>query len=150
MIRASAKERFMKDSKRFPADAVYSTQRGIVLIEALIAILLFSIGILGIVGLQATMIKGSNEGRMRADASYLAQQRIAALWAANDSDLANFVADDVDISAESGLPSATMSTVRGDPVYCPGDLNCFEVIIKWQTHDGTPHKVITETHLNPK
>jgi type IV pilus assembly protein PilV len=56
-------------------------QQGVVLLEALIAILIFSLGILGVVGLQAVMIKNSADARFRSDASVIAQQRIGQLWA---------------------------------------------------------------------
>lgn len=55
-------------------------QRGVMLIEALIAILIFSVGILGIVGLQASAVKQSTEARYRAEAAHLAQQLLGAMW----------------------------------------------------------------------
>ncbi|MFI4927016.1 MAG: hypothetical protein ACHP7E_04930, partial [Burkholderiales bacterium] len=50
------------------------------LIEAVIAILIFSIGILGIVGLQATAIQQSSDARYRAQAAELAQQLLGQMW----------------------------------------------------------------------
>ncbi|MBK7563539.1 MAG: prepilin-type cleavage/methylation domain-containing protein [Propionivibrio sp.] len=57
-----------------------ASQQGVVLLESLIAILIFSLGVLGIVGLQAAMIKSTSEAKYRADASYIAQQRIGQMW----------------------------------------------------------------------
>jgi type IV pilus assembly protein PilV len=56
-------------------------QQGVVLLEALIALLIFSFGILGIVGLQSAMIKGAGQAKYRTDASYIAQRRISMMWA---------------------------------------------------------------------
>ena len=56
-------------------------QSGVVLLEALIAILLFSMGVLAIVGLQATMVKNVADSKYRAEAGYLAQQKIGEMWA---------------------------------------------------------------------
>ena len=53
-----------------------STQQGVVLLEAMIAILIFSVGVLAIVGLQAAMIKNTSESKYRADASYIAQHQL--------------------------------------------------------------------------
>ena len=53
---------------------------GFVLIEALIAILIFSIGVLGIVGLQATAVQQSSDARYRAQAAELAQQLLGQMW----------------------------------------------------------------------
>jgi type IV pilus assembly protein PilV len=55
--------------------------RGFMLIEALVALLIFAFGVLGIVGLQASMTKAQTQSRFRADASILAQQAIGAMWA---------------------------------------------------------------------
>lgn len=56
-------------------------QRGSMLLEGLIAILIFSMGILAIVGMQAAAIKNSTDAKDRADASYLANQIIGQMWA---------------------------------------------------------------------
>jgi type IV pilus assembly protein PilV len=55
-------------------------QGGSMLLEGLIAILLFSIGILAIVGLQAASIKISGDAKFRSDASLLANQLIGQMW----------------------------------------------------------------------
>jgi len=55
-------------------------QRGMMLIEALIAILIFSIGILGIVGLQATAVQQSSDARYRSQAAELAQRLLGRMW----------------------------------------------------------------------
>jgi type IV pilus assembly protein PilV len=54
---------------------------GIALIEALVGILIFAMGVLGIVGLQAAMTKAQTSGKFRGDASYLANGLIGAMWA---------------------------------------------------------------------
>ena len=58
-------------------------QRGVMLLEALIAILIFSVGVLGLVGLQATAVKQSTDARMRSEAALLADQLIGRMWADN-------------------------------------------------------------------
>jgi type IV pilus assembly protein PilV len=56
------------------------TQAGVMLIEALIGILIFSIGILALIGMQATAIKNTTDARYRSEASYLASQVIGKMW----------------------------------------------------------------------
>jgi type IV pilus assembly protein PilV len=58
-------------------------QSGVMLIEALIALLIFSIGILGIVGLQASAAKASGDAKYRSDASLLANELIGRMWASD-------------------------------------------------------------------
>lgn len=55
-------------------------QSGILLLEALIAILIFSIGVLAIVALYANAAKLSGDAKYRSDASLLANQLIAEMW----------------------------------------------------------------------
>lgn len=56
-------------------------QRGFVLLEALVALMIFAFGVLALVGLQAAMTKSQTASKFRADAGYLAQQLIGAMWA---------------------------------------------------------------------
>jgi type IV pilus assembly protein PilV len=56
-------------------------QRGVMLIEALVAIAVFSIGVLGLIGLQSAAIKNTDEARQRAAAAFYANQIIGSMWA---------------------------------------------------------------------
>jgi type IV pilus assembly protein PilV len=58
-------------------------QSGIMLIEALIAILIFSIGVLGVVGIQASAIAASRDAKFRTDAGLLANELIGQMWSGN-------------------------------------------------------------------
>lgn len=55
-------------------------QQGVMLLEALIAILIFSIGILAIVGMQATAVRTVTESRSRAEAALYANQLLGQIW----------------------------------------------------------------------
>lgn len=66
-------------SKRFVP--VKRNQRGIILLEGLIAILIFSLGILALVGMQATTLNHSSQTKYRLEASFLANKLIGKLWA---------------------------------------------------------------------
>lgn len=58
-------------------------QAGAMLLEALIAILIFSMGILAIVGLQAAALKNANDAMYRTNASLLANELIGRMWVSN-------------------------------------------------------------------
>lgn len=62
-------------------DAGPDRQSGSVILEALIAILIFSVGILAMVGMQATAISNVSDAKYRADAGFLADQIIGVMWA---------------------------------------------------------------------
>jgi type IV pilus assembly protein PilV len=57
-----------------------TAQAGAALLEALIAILIFSIGILAAVGMQAAAIKNVTDSKYRTQASFLANRLIAQMW----------------------------------------------------------------------
>ncbi|CAN1531808.1 PilV Tfp pilus assembly protein PilV [Methylophilaceae bacterium] len=58
-----------------------TTQQGAILLESLIAMLIFSMGILALVGLQAAMVSNTSDAKYRSLASHLAQQKLGELWA---------------------------------------------------------------------
>ena len=70
--------------------AARSGQRGIIIVEVLLAIVIFSFGILGVIHLQATAIKLNADSKLRSDASYLAGQIISQMWI-DRSNLADYV-----------------------------------------------------------
>lgn len=58
-------------------------QAGIMLLEGLIAILVFSLGILALVGMQGVAVKQVTDAKYRSDASLLASQLIGTMWVSN-------------------------------------------------------------------
>ena len=62
-------------------------QSGAYLLEALIGILIFSLGILGIVGLQAMSLRNTSDASLRAEAVFAANQLIGQMWADDESQL---------------------------------------------------------------
>ena len=57
-----------------------NAQSGVMLLEALIGILIFSLGILAMVGLQAMSLRLATDSRDRAEAANLATQLIGQMW----------------------------------------------------------------------
>ncbi len=83
-------------------------QGGVALLEALIAIVIFSLGILGLIGLQANATRSTTQAKFRVDAAQVATQRIAATWL-DQANLAGYNEANTDIS--DILPSGTRTTV---------------------------------------
>lgn len=111
-----------------------SSQQGVVIIEAMIAILIFSVGVLGIVGMQASMIKNTSESQYRSEASYLAQQQIGVLWTSPDSLPADGSVTNIDVSSQ--LPQGAMTVTRSGDQYT--------VTITWrQAGQETTHQYRT-------
>jgi type IV pilus assembly protein PilV len=93
---------------------VKRTQRGVMILEAMIAILIFSLGILALMALQAAAIRLSGDAKGRTDAAFLADRLIGEMWLVDQTTLATF-AHNPTPSADPCLPSggaasATIST----------------------------------------
>jgi type IV pilus assembly protein PilV len=139
-------------------------QAGSVLLEALIAILIFSIGILALVGMQATAINSVSDAKYRSTAGFLADQIVGSIWAtrqgtiiANASNVMVATPDPLFAcnpctttngnaytrawvaSGVSQLPTGTGSIIVSAPVVT--------VTLTWQPpkHDSSPG-VVTHRH----
>jgi len=124
-------------------------QRGVLLLEALIGILLFSIGILAVVALQASATKAVAQAKFRSDASLLADQIIGQIWA-NRTNAAAYVypvgSPPADLAAwvnqvKARLPNAAVyqpvvaiapTTYAGPPAYTAYQVT---VTLSWQMPD---------------
>jgi Tfp pilus assembly protein PilV len=62
-------------------------QTGAYLLEALIGILIFALGVLGIVGLQAASLRTTTDSAMRAEAVFAANQLLGQMWTDDESNL---------------------------------------------------------------
>lgn len=55
-------------------------RRGFAMLEALVALLICAMGVLGVVGLQGAMTRAQTSATFRAEASFLAQQLLGEMW----------------------------------------------------------------------
>lgn len=126
-------------------------QKGVVLLEGLIAILIFSMGILAIVGLQAAATRASTDARYRAEAALYVNEIIGEMWVADKTNLAGLYATGnskfntwltkVNTSARS-LPnaSADISVNAG---------NLVTVSLMWSApQDPTPRRYVAMAQIN--
>lgn len=58
-------------------------QSGVMLLEVLISLLIFALGVLGLVGLQANAVKQSGQSKYRTDATLLANELVGQMWLSN-------------------------------------------------------------------
>ncbi len=91
------------------------SQKGAVLLEALIAVVIFSFGVLALAGLQSAMVKNTSNAKYRADATFLAQQKLGEIWAnaKNLTGIADYVVTDEYVSLlPEGKRTVTVSPER--------------------------------------
>jgi type IV pilus assembly protein PilV len=113
-----------------------SLQEGVVIIEALIAILIFSMGVLALVGLQAAMIKNTSENKFRSDASFLAQERLGQLWA-----------DPENLANNAGVTDVSNILPNGTTTVVVGSRGLVTVTVNWQEPGGDAHRYETSTYI---
>lgn len=65
-------------------------QHGFSLVEVLVAIVVFSMGVLGLMKLQATAVRMATDARQRAEATFLADQLLARMLISDPSTAASF------------------------------------------------------------
>lgn len=121
--------------------------RGYVLLEALVALLIFSLGVLGMIGFQAASTKIATDSRFRTEAALLADELLAKMTM---SDLATVQSDYAQKGSKfqawyndrvlggSYLPNATVSIDWTSPSYTKQTLVAV-VTIEW-TMPGTTSK----------
>ncbi len=120
------------------ASRVRPRQGGFTLIEVLVVLLLFSVGLLGLVGLQAKAMQISTSGEDSTRAALLANEMASAMWAANSvTDGAATAAawnTRVGNTAAGGLPNGVGTAVV---------TNCVATItVTWRA----PQEPVTATH----
>ncbi|ENO80406.1 type IV pilus modification protein PilV [Thauera sp. 63] len=87
-------------------------QWGMALLEALIALLIFSIAVLGLVGIQANMVTNTTEAQFRSIATYIAQQKIGRIWAnPSETERAGLIAEETVQAIDQSLLPSGFSTV---------------------------------------
>ena len=123
---------------KFPKTGI-SSQEGVVLLEALIAIVLFSVGILALAGLQTAMIKNTDDAKYRAEASFIAQQKLSEIWLNTDGN-ANLAGYAVVDEAVAQLPDGKATVaVAADRVVT--------VTVNWTMPGGDEHTYFANARI---
>lgn len=68
---------------------IRTVQQGVILLEALIGILIFSIGVLSLVAMQSVAIRSVSNAQYRAEAAFLANEILGQIWVDRGVGLAN-------------------------------------------------------------
>jgi type IV pilus assembly protein PilV len=141
-------------------------QAGVMLLEALIAILIFSVGILAIVGMQATAVQDLGEAKYRTQAAFLANRVIAQMWGGIGNVAANVQTNLAPYTyGGSGAVPAVISdwvtTVNGSlpgassfpPIIKVNADNSVVVTVRWQAsrdkaNGAQPHSYQTIAYIN--
>ena len=129
---------FIRNAKAIKSVGNLKSEQGVVLIEVMIAILIFSMGILAVAGLQAAMVKNTSDSKYRADASFIAQQSLGKMWA-DPTHLSVYAIGVEDISdlLPSGTREVTLPIAGGE----------VKIEINWQAPGQDAHKYVTYARI---
>ncbi|MEI9479161.1 MAG: prepilin-type N-terminal cleavage/methylation domain-containing protein [Deltaproteobacteria bacterium] len=142
-LRGSISGRMEKDRFEMTTEALKSKekndrrQRGFSLIEVLIGIILLSIGLLAMAGLQISSVLGNFNSKNLTQATYAIQDRLEVLESVPFDSLQ---------SGEHNDGPVTMSGIdfnRAYTVVMNGDLKTIQYSVTWS--DGTPHRISFST-----
>lgn len=86
------------------------TAAGFVLLEGLIAILIFSFGVLAIMGLQISSISAVRDAKFRSDAALYASQIIGAMWS-DRNNLSSYALNSSSATCAAGASTGSASNV---------------------------------------
>ena len=76
--------------------------QGVALLEGLFAILIFSMGVLAMLGMHVNAVNTASEAKFRTDAAFLTDQLLGELWVTSPTNLANYA------YSGSGNPNAAV------------------------------------------
>lgn len=118
-------------------------QDGVVILEVLVSIVIFAVGVLGIVGLQAVTAKAGIDARFRTEAATLADELVARaqIWSDMTTLQANFQNGGAEYlawynnrlnRAATGLPGAAATVNFPTPFAASGSGALMTVAISWQ------------------
>ena len=121
-------------------------QRGFTLVEALIALVILSFGLFGLMQLQARVMAGTSASKTQTIAANLAQQKLEELRATPYDDIAgdNGKADDI-LAGEGGTTAFTRSwsvTEETSPPY-----KAVSVTTSWTNADQNPESVTLSSFI---
>jgi type IV pilus assembly protein PilV len=139
----------------------HRSQKGTSLLEALVAILIFSTGVLAIVGVQAKSVALVSSTKFRSEAGLLADRIVSEMWV-NSPNVANYVypgsgAVPPVLAGATGWLNAVTSSLPGATSHPPqialsnvGGSNQVTVTIFWQSpgEGGVVHKHSLIAYIN--
>jgi type IV pilus assembly protein PilV len=134
-------------SRRTPSRLARTRARGFTLIEIMVSLLIFSVGILGMAGFQAMSTRSSVEASERSRAALMANEMIAKMWEAHSTKLD----DEAKKKWDERLQEALNDEAVGVVTRLNDDVDAVLIKITWPSvaRDSTTSTYITEFAIPP-
>ncbi len=127
------------------------SQKGSVILESMIALLIFSFGILALVALLGASVKNTTNAAYRTEASLLVSQVIGQMWAGDKSagGLAAYLTGGASYTAwknkvAEALPGVTASTAPTITL----QNNLYTITVFWKLPGETQHKYVAVARIS--
>jgi len=129
------------------ARARASAQKGVMLLEALVAILIFKLGIIAVMGMQAASISQVTQAKFRTDASYLANQIVGKMW----TDIPNLASySSAGYAGRATWNAAVASTLPAGNGIITVVGTVATVTVQWKLpNESVTHQYVTLANINP-
>jgi type IV pilus assembly protein PilV len=123
-------------------------QRGVALLESMMALLIFSVGLLGLLGLEARVMSTSTNSENRNRAAMLAGEVASQMWLSNSvapttTAYNNLIANAGD-QTQGGVPGGIISVVA-----VPTTTNAADVTVTWQEKSDANLSTLTTRVILP-
>ncbi len=132
----------------------FAEQRGLALFDSLVAILVFSVGVLALIVSLAAAVKNTSQARYRGEAAFLADQVIGQMWASDKTKLvSDFASPDAasfvkwrDEQVKTRLPGVAGS-VNAPTIEIQPAGNRVVVTVRWQAPGETEHRYVSVAQI---
>ena len=123
------------------------SQQGVMLIEALVAILLFTFGVIAVMGMQAVSISQVSQAKYRTDASYLANQITGKMWV-DQANLATYTS--AGAAGRASWDGVVAQTLPAGVGVIAVNGTVVTVTIQWrQPNENVLRKYVAVANINP-
>jgi type IV pilus assembly protein PilV len=120
-------------------------QLGMALLECLMALLIFSVGLLGLLGLEARVMNISTDSENRGRAAMLANEVASQMWLNNTVTPATTAYNNLILNAgdqtQGGLPGGVVTVNQ------IGTTNAADITVTWQEINATASTLTTRVTL---
>jgi len=128
---------------------------GFLLLEVLLAIVIFAIGVVGLIGVQAVSARNATAAKYRSDATLLVNQLLGKMWVSDRSTTALQTNFNTGGSAYNtwlaSVSSALPGVAANPPTVAVDSSGIVSVAVYWvapgEAQSGTPHGITTVAQI---
>lgn len=133
----------MKASSRTKAGG----SAGFAMFEALIALLICAMGVLGVVGLQSAMTRAQTSATFRAEAAFLAQQLLGEMWT-DRANLAQYRTASCGAACKDWQARLAARLPKGDSTVTVTNTGVVNIEIRWTAAGESTNRFTMAASIN--